>query len=94
MASVDVFKVAYEGYKMEVGDIVYFRRTLFLPDEKGEKAREAFYEVKKIKDSAVSEEFRWEDFYHYWIYTMKDGTQYEYMEENDYMIPYSIERIR
>ena len=62
--------------------------------KQAQKMRQTFYkELDWIKRESISSEFRWEQFYHYVTYTMRNGNKYEYMEDNDYMIPYWIKRI-
>ena len=48
---------------------------------------------KYIKDNAVSHTNHQGDFYGEIIYEMPNGDVYEYVEDNDYMIPYSIQYI-
>lgn len=71
---------------------MYYPR--YYTSKKLEKEREEFRMfLNSIKNAAVSTESRWEQFYHYVTYTLPDGSVYEYMEDNDYMIPYSIEQL-
>ncbi len=56
--------------------------------------RKAIYaKLDWIKQNAVSSELDQGDFYDVWTYTMADGSVWEYMISNEYMLDYSIEKI-
>lgn len=50
--------------------------------------------LDKLKSSAIDTKGDWNGNYYYCTtYTMKDGSQYMYMEDMEYGIPYSIEKV-
>lgn len=73
---------------------VYFRRNLFGgASKKVEEEQDKFYGLlKRLEEESIYQEYYWSAFYHYTRYFTEDGMVYEYQEDNDYMIPYSIDR--
>lgn len=79
---------------MVVENVTYYPRCIGNQRWEDDPRRQEFYDkLKVIKDNAVSFKVDRGDFYTNTTYVMKDGKKYVYTEDNDYMIPYSIEEI-
>lgn len=95
MAKVNI-KDIYEELASgeDINRRVYFKRIIFGgANKKVEEERDKFYGLlQRLEDEAIYQEYYWSAFYHYTRYFTEDGMVYEYCEDNDYMIPYSIDR--
>lgn len=77
-----------------MANITYYPRCI--GDEKwgdNPKRKEFYDKWDKIREQAVKVEVERGDFYNEITYTLEDGRKFIFTEDNDYMIPYSIEEV-
>lgn len=73
---------------------IFYPVCLGYPDKERDAKAKAFYEkVHELEAAAERTTTEWGDFYSYVTYYMPDGTVWQQMIENDYLIPYSLEKI-
>lgn len=59
----------------------------------GEDNTEFYNKLNEIRSKAIKSISNWNGAYYDTTYTMNDGTQYEYSEDMDYGIPYSLKLV-
>lgn len=72
---------------------IYYPRRLFDSHDGHDTERNNFYDkLQNIKLKATRTESGWEDSYYITHFMMEDGHVWEYVEDADYGVPYSLEK--